>query len=84
MLRLSIFRCSARLGTSTSPYRYSHRFRCAYSYSSNSCYSTTSSTTGKMALLGKPEKKHKVTIVGSGNWYAENSHELTRYSLDTH
>lgn len=31
-------------------------------------YSTT--TFGNMANLGGHQKKHKVTIVGSGNWYA--------------
>lgn len=37
-------------------------------YSSNS-YSPLNTTAGKMAFLGGYEKKHKVTIVGSGNWY---------------
>lgn len=35
----------------------------------SSSYSPLNTTAGKMASLGGYEKKHKVTIVGSGNWY---------------
>lgn len=40
---------------------------------SSSSYSPLNTTAGKMAFLGGYEKKHKVTIVGSGNWYVSES-----------
>jgi glycerol-3-phosphate dehydrogenase (NAD+) len=57
MLRL----CGFRSGS------YLRNLQLSRFYRSN--YSTLNTTTGKMAFLGGHEKKHKVTIVGSGNWY---------------
>lgn len=62
MLRL----CGFRFGS----YLRNSQLNRLYGYSSSSSsYSTLNTTTGKMASLGGYEKKHKVTIVGSGNWY---------------
>ncbi|KAL6904156.1 NAD-dependent glycerol-3-phosphate dehydrogenase N-terminus domain-containing protein [Trichoderma evansii] len=55
--------CSFRFGS----YLRNSRLNRLYGYSSSS-YSTLNTTAGKMAFLGGYEKKHKVTIVGSGNW----------------
>lgn len=79
MLRLFSSRFSFSLGTNLCLYRSS--YRSSYSYS----YSTLNKTAGKMAFLGGHEKKHKVTIVGSGNWYEENPmlsiHMTTSHSV---
>jgi glycerol-3-phosphate dehydrogenase (NAD+) len=58
MLRL----CGSRVGSFLRISQLSSLHR----YSS---YSPLNTTAGKMAFLGGYEKKHKVTIVGSGNWY---------------
>lgn len=66
MLRL----CGFRVGSSlrNSQLNPLHRYS-----SSSSSYSALNTTAGKMAFLGGYEKKHKVTIVGSGNWYVSGS-----------
>lgn len=58
MLRL----CGSRVGSflRISQLNFLHRY---------SSYSPLNTTASKMASLGGYEKKHKVTIVGSGNWY---------------
>ncbi|KAL6818358.1 NAD-dependent glycerol-3-phosphate dehydrogenase N-terminus domain-containing protein [Trichoderma sp. SZMC 28013] len=66
MLRLFSSRLSSIFGANLCLYRYSVAYKCSCSYT----YSTLNNLnkTDKMAFLGGPEKKHKVTIVGSGNW----------------
>ncbi|UKZ66330.1 uncharacterized protein TrAtP1_007505 [Trichoderma atroviride] len=58
MLRL----CGSRVGFFLRISQLKSLHRC------NSSYSPLNTTAGKMAFLGGYEKKHKVTIVGSGNW----------------
>lgn len=58
MLRICIFRFCSALGNLQVCRSYRNR------------YSTLNKIAGKMAsFLGGQQKKHKVTIVGSGNWY---------------
>lgn len=64
MLRLCGFRFGSYLRNLQLPRLYGF---------SSSSYSTLNTTAGKMTLLGGYEKKHKVTIVGSGNWYVSRS-----------
>ena len=38
-------------------------------------------TAATMATLGAPEKRHKVTVVGSGNWYVYHYQQLLSKAL---
>lgn len=79
MLRLFSSRLSSTFGANLCLYRYSvaYKLSCSYSYSTLNNLNKTD----KMALLGGAEKKHKVTIVGSGNWYEKNNSASVFYQL---